>query len=128
MSDKPYAHLSRRERQIMDILYREGRASVARVRAQMPDAPSYSAVRAQLRVLEEKGYVRHEAQDLRYVYVPCVPQHQAKRSAITHLLRTFFAGSAGEAVAELLSYEKLSKTELDRLARLVKEARKEERR
>ena len=87
--------LSRRERQIMDILYQRGKASASEVREAMEDAPGYSAVRAMLRVLEEKGHVRHQAEGLKYVYVPTVARDKAKRSAVKHVLDTFFAGSPG---------------------------------
>jgi BlaI family penicillinase repressor len=117
--------LSRRERQIMDILYQRGRASGAEIHAALPDRPSYSAVRAKLRVLEEKGHVRHEEETLRYVYLPTLPRERAKRSALSHMLETFFDGSAEQAVAALLDLNsaKLSKPELDRLARLIEEAK-----
>jgi predicted transcriptional regulator len=119
--------LSRRERQIMDILYRHGRASVADVHRAMPDPPSYSAVRAMLRVLEEKKQVRHEEKDLRYVYIPLVPREKARRSAVAHLLQTFFDGSAEQAVATLLdvSAQDLSDEDFDRLTALIEKARKE---
>src|SRR5213592_1008533 len=94
--------LSRRERQIMDILYRQGKASANDVRDAMEDAPSYSAVRAMLRVLEDKGHVRHQAEELRYVYVPTVPREKAKRSAVKHLLDTFFKDSPEQIVEALL--------------------------
>lgn len=119
--------LSRRERQIMDALYRRGRATAAEVMADLPGEPSYSTVRTQLRVLEEKGHVRHEEQGLRYVYAPAVPRHAARRSALRHLVETFFDGSAENVVAAILGNEaaKLSDQELDRIAQLVKSARKE---
>src|SRR6201982_2145523 len=101
--------LSRRERQIMDILYQRGKASASEVREAMADAPSYSAVRAMLRVLEEKGHVRHQAEGLRYVYVPTVAKDKAKRAAVKHVLDTFFNGSAEQIVAALLD---VSSTEL----------------
>lgn len=121
------AHLSRRERQIMDVLYQRGRATAAEVLAGLPDPPSYSAVRAMLRVLEEKGHVLHEEDGPRYVFLPTVPREKAKRSAIKHLLATFFDGSAEQAVAALLdaSSTRLKPEELDRLARLIDKARKE---
>lgn len=123
----PRAELSRRERQIMDILYRRGSATAAEVRQELPDPPSYSAVRALLRILEEKGHVRHEARDLRYVYMPVLEREKASRSAVRHLVETFFNGSAEKAVAALLdeSASKLSKSELARLARMIEKARKE---
>ena len=123
----PQQHeLSRRERQIVDILYAQGRASAAEVQAALPDPPSYSAVRAMLRILEEKGHVRHEQDGPRYVYVPTVARDNAKRSAMRHMLRTFFDGSAAQAISALLddSSTKLSDAELDRLARLIEEARR----
>lgn len=127
MKKDPGTSLSRRERQIMDILYRRGRASVAEVLEAIPDPPSYSAVRAMLRVLEEKGHIRHEEQALRYVFSPTVPREKAKRAALRRLLDTFFGGSAERAVAALLdgSAARLSPQELDRLARLIEKARKE---
>src|SRR5512143_3164982 len=94
--------LSRRERQMMDILYRRGRASASEIQAELPDAPSYSAVRATLRILETKGHVRHEGEGLKYVYVPTVPREKATRSALSHVVDTFFGGSAQRAVVALL--------------------------
>ena len=119
--------LSRRERQIMDILYRRGKASAAEVREAMEDAPSYSAVRAMLRVLEDKGHVSHQAEGLRYVYVPVVARDQAKRSAVKHLMNTFFNDSPEQIVAALLdvSSRRLTREELDRMAALIEKARKE---
>jgi BlaI family penicillinase repressor len=120
-----YLGLSRREREVMDILYLNARASAARIRDLMRDAPSYSAVRAILRVLEEKVCVRHEEQGLRYVYVPIVPRDEAKESALKHLVRTFFDGSVEAAVVTLVSGRELSRAELDRLARVIAKRRKE---
>ena len=120
-----YLQLSRRERQVMDVLYRETRLSAARIQAQMPDPPSYSAVRAVLRTLEEKGCVRHEEEGLRYVYLPAVPREKAQESALGHLVRTFFDGSAEAAVVALVSEGELSRAELDRLARVIDKRRKE---
>lgn len=119
--------LTRRERQIMDVLYRLERASVGEVLSQLDDKPNYSTVRAQLRVLEEKGHVRHEEEGLRYVYVPCIPREVARRSALQHLVQTFFEGSTEKAVAALLGGEgwRISHQELDRLARLIAQNRKE---
>jgi BlaI family transcriptional regulator, penicillinase repressor len=119
--------LARRERQIMDVLYRLERAAVAEVLAQLPDKPSYSTVRAQLRVLEEKGHVRHEEHGLRYVYLPAVPRKVARLSALRHLVETFFEGSTEKVVAALLGGEvaRISPEELDRLARLIVKDRKE---
>ena len=111
----------------MDILYRRGQATAAEIHAAMQDAPSYSAVRALLRVLEEKGHVRHREKNLRYVYLPVVPREKASRSAVTHLLDTFFDGSAEQAVAALLdvSAQKLSDEDFERLSALIEKARKE---
>jgi predicted transcriptional regulator len=118
--------LSRRERQIVDALFRLGRGSAAEVRAELPDPPSYSAVRALLRILEEKGHVRHEQDGPRYVYMPTVARENAKRSALRHLVQTFFEGSATQAISALLdsSSSKLSDAELERLAHMLEEARK----
>ena len=119
--------LSRRERQIMDAIYRRGQATVAEVLEDMPDPPSYSAVRAMLRVLDEKGHLRHEQQGPRYVFLPTVPRDQARRSALKQLVHTFFDGSTEQAMAALLdqSDRSLSDAELARLARLIAQARKE---
>lgn len=119
--------LSRRERQIMDILYKLGRATVGEVLSQLADKPNYSTVRAQLRVLEGKGHVRHEEHGLRYVYVPCVPREIARRSALRHLVETFFEGSTEKAVAALLGGEvsRISSEELDRLSTLIGKGKKE---
>src|SRR5947207_8723083 len=121
------AGLSRRERQIMEILYQRGKASASEVREAMADAPGYSAVRALLRVLEEKGHVRHQAEGLRYVYVPTVARDKAKRAAVKHMLDTFFNGSAEQIVAALLdvSSPALTREELDRMADMIDKARKE---
>lgn len=119
--------LSRRERQIMDILYKLGRATVGEVLSQLADKPNYSTVRAQLRVLEGKGHVRHEEHGLRYVYVPCVPREIARRSALRHLVETFFEGSTEKAVAALLGGEvsRISSEELDRLSTFIGKGKKE---
>ncbi|MGC4082563.1 MAG: BlaI/MecI/CopY family transcriptional regulator [Vicinamibacterales bacterium] len=119
--------LSRRERQIMDILYRLGRATAAEVMAELPGEPSSSTVRTQLRILEEKKHVRHEEEGLRYVYSAAVPRHAARRSALRHLVDTFFDGSTEKVVSALLGGEgaRLDATELDRLANLIDKARKE---
>jgi BlaI family penicillinase repressor len=124
----PVQHkLSRRERQIMDVLYRLGRATAAEIHRGIPDPPSYSAVRAMLRVLEEKKHIRHEEKDLRYVFVPIVPRDKARRSAVLHMLDTFFDGSPEQAVATLLdlSAGDLSEQDFDRLAALIEKARQE---
>jgi predicted transcriptional regulator len=119
--------LSRRERQIMDFLYQHGRATAADVQANLPEPPSYSAVRAMLRVLEEKGHVHHQQDGPRYVYRPRVGRDRAKRSALRHLVRTFFDGSREQLVAALLDdgTAQLSEDELDRMARLIARARQE---
>jgi predicted transcriptional regulator len=126
MKASPHQELSRRERQIIDILYARGRATAAEVQATLPDPPSYSAVRAMLRILEEKGHIRHEQDGPRYVYLPTLARDSAKRSAMRHMLRTFFNGSAEQAISALLddSSAKLSDAELDRLARLIEQARR----
>jgi predicted transcriptional regulator len=118
--------LSRRERQILDILYQRGQATAADVQNALPEPPSYSAVRALLRILEDKGHVRHQQDGPRYVYVPTLARENAKRSALHHVLRTFFDGSAEQAISALLdeSSTKLSTEELDRLARLIEDARR----
>ena len=119
--------LSRRERQIMDILYQRGKASASEVREAMEAAPGYSAVRAMLRVLEEKGHVKHQAEGLKYVYVPVVTRDKAKRSAVKHVMETFFNGSAEQIVAALLdvSSTRLTREELDRMSELIEQAKKE---
>ncbi len=119
--------LSRRERQIMDILYQRGRGSAAEVREGMEDAPSYSAVRAMLRVLEEKGHVAHQEEGLKYVYLPTVKRERAKRSALKHVLDTFFNDSPEQVVAALLdvSSARLKREELDRMAQMIEKAKKE---
>jgi len=119
--------LSRRERQIMEVLYQRGQASVAEVREAMEDAPSYSAVRAMLRVLEEKGRVKHQAEGLKYVYVPTMNRDKAKRSAVKHLLDTFFRDSPAQVVAALLdvSSKHVTPEELDRMAEMIARAKKE---
>ena len=118
--------LSRRERQIRDILYRRGRATANDVMADLPGDPSYSTVRTQLRVLETKGHVRHEEEGLRYISLPAVARHAARRSALRHLVDTFFEGSTEKVVAALLGGDasRLSDDELDRIAGIVAKARK----
>ena len=113
----------------MDVLYRLGRATAAEIVAQMPGAPGNSTVRTQLRVLEAKGHVRHEEHGLRYVYMPTIPRHSARRSALKHLVETFFDGSTAKAVAALLGGEaaRVSDAELERIAELVKTARSDSR-
>jgi predicted transcriptional regulator len=119
--------LSRRERQILDVLYARGRATAADVRLGLLDPPSYSAVRTLLRILEEKGHVRHETEGARYVYMPTVSHGSAQRSAMRHVLETFFKGSATSAIAALLDEGagKLSDKDFDRLAAMIAEARRD---
>jgi BlaI family transcriptional regulator, penicillinase repressor len=128
MTKSLHTVLTRRERQIMDILYRRGRATAAEVMDELPGEPSSSTVRTQLRVLEEKGHVRHAEEGLRYVYMPAVARTAARKSALRHLVDTFFDGSAENVVATLLGGggARVSKEELQRIADLVSKARKEE--
>lgn len=125
----PRQQLSRRERQIMDVIYRLGSATAQDVQAHLPDPPSYSAVRALLRVLEDKGHVKHREDGPRYVYVPTVSREAARTSALKQMIGTFFNGSAAAAAAALLDLpdRDLSDDELDRLEALIERARKEER-
>ena len=127
MSRTLHTALSRRERQIMDILFRRGRATAADVMAELPSVPSYSTVRTQLRVLEQKGHVRHEQEGLRFIYTPVVARQTARKFALRHVIETFFDGSPEKAVAALLGGEatKLSDEELDRIASLISKARKD---
>lgn len=120
--------LSRRERQIMDVLFRRGKSSAAQVQAELPNAPGYSAVRAHLRILEEKGHVRHEQDGPRYLYRPTIAKERAKRSALRHVVETFFNGSNEQVMAALLDdhASNLSNAELDRLAELIDTARERE--
>jgi BlaI family penicillinase repressor len=124
---KALLNLSRRERQIMDVLYRDRQATAAEVLAALPDPPGYSAVRAMLRVLETKGHVRHVADGTRYVYLPTVARERAGRPALAGVLETFFDGSTEKAVAALLELSPagLSDEELDRLSHLIEQARLE---
>jgi predicted transcriptional regulator len=126
-NDELSQQLSRRERQIMDFLYQHGPATAAEVQANLPEPPSYSAVRAMLRVLEEKGHTQHEQDGPRYVYRPSVARDRAKVSALRHLVRTFFDGSREQVVAALLDDDtsQMSDDELDRLSRLIDRARQE---
>lgn len=126
MAEQMQSSLSRRERQIMDAIYRLERATAAEVMEAIPDPPSYSAVRAMLRVLEEKGHLKHEQDGPRYVFSPVVARDAARRSAMKHLVRTFFDGSTEGAVAALLQTEgKLSRSELERLSGLIEKAKLE---
>jgi predicted transcriptional regulator len=120
-------HLSRRERQIMDVLHARQQATAAAVLAALPDPPGYSAVRALLRILEEKGHVRHRREGARYVYVPCVSRQTASRSALKRVVSTFFEGSVTHTVAALLESAdtELSDTELNKLQEMIQQARKE---
>ena len=122
-----FTNLSRRERQIMDIIYRFGEAGVAEVRDHLPDPPSYSAVRALLGLLEGKGYLRHRREGMRYVYLPTVDSRRARDSALQHLIKTFFHGSPAQAVAALIgmSSTQLSQEELKRVSELIRKARQE---
>ncbi len=119
--------MSRRERQIMDVIYQRGRATVTEVMQSLPDPPGYSAVRAMLRVLEEKGHLGHEQDGPRFVFVPTVSRGRARRFAMRQLLQTFFDNSTEEAVAALLNINrsKMTEDELERLAELIEKARKE---
>jgi predicted transcriptional regulator len=127
MPEPSLLQLGRRERQIMEIVYRHGEASVSDVLGDMPDPPSYSAVRTMLRLLEEKGHLRHREAGRKFVYAPVVAPGRARRSALRNLLATFFDGSVTKAVASLMDIErgKLTGDDLDRLARLIDDARKE---
>jgi predicted transcriptional regulator len=119
--------LSRRERQIMEVIYAQGRATAAEVRENLPDPPSYSAVRAMLRILEDKGHLSHESDGPRYVFMPTIPREQARETALRRLVHTFFGGSSENAVAALLDLdeEALDSEALERIARRITEARKE---
>ncbi|MGO8926121.1 MAG: BlaI/MecI/CopY family transcriptional regulator [Limisphaerales bacterium] len=121
------AHLSRRERQIMDVLHQRRRASAAEVQAALPDAPSYSAVRALLRILEDKGHIKHRRAGACYIYLPRASQETARRSALKRVVSTFFQGSVAQAVAALLETADtgLSDSELHELQQTIEQARKE---
>jgi predicted transcriptional regulator len=125
--NQPAAGLGRRERQILDTVYRLGRATVAQVLAELPDPPSYSAVRGMLNLLEEKGHLRHQRDGVRYVYVPVVAAEEASRGALAHVVRTFFGGSPAEAASALfeLPDHRLSKEELKQLSTLIRQAMRE---
>jgi len=127
MTKYTHSNLSRRERQIMDIIYRRAQATAMEMMENLPDPPSYSAVRAMLRLLEEKGYLKHQQDGLRYVYLPTLSREKARQSALKQMLQTFFDDSTEDAVATLLdiSKSKLSKADLDRLSKLIDKARKE---
>ena len=127
MDNQKHQQLGRRERQIMDVIYRRGQASVAEVRGDLPDPPSYSAVRAMLGLLEAKGYLRHQPQGLKYVYLPADDTSKVRDSALQHMVKTFFGGSPERAVAALLemSDSKLSPKDKHYLAQLIKKAQQE---
>ena len=127
MENKPQPSdpLSRRERQIMDIIYARGQATAAEVSSALADAPSYSAVRALLRILEQKGHIRHQQDGPRYVFLPVVSRDRARRSALRSLVRTFFDGSSAQAAAALIDQSQLSDEEFERLAAAIDKARKE---
>jgi predicted transcriptional regulator len=127
MKEQTHSELGRRERQIMDVIYRLGTASVGDVRKALPDPPTYSAVRGMLRLLEDKGYVTHQADGLRYLYKPTISANAARKSAIHHLVHTFFGGSTSDAVAGLieLSDAKLSRADIARLTEIVRRAKDE---
>lgn len=124
--EPPPDALSKRERQILDILYRASKATAFEVQEQLPESPSYSAVRALLRILEDKGHVRHTAEGTKYIYSPTVPAERARRSALTHLMHTFFEGSAGKAMLALIDNAPggLSQEDLDRLQARLDDARR----
>jgi predicted transcriptional regulator len=122
----PASELGKRERQIMDIVYRRGRASAADVLADLPDPPTYSTVRGMLRYLEDKGHLRHEQDGPRYVYLPTAAKKAVRESALSHVVRTFFDGSTAAAAAALLESKPLSDEDYDRLSRLIAQARGEE--
>ena len=124
MEDYGTVKLSRRERQIMDIVYQRGRVSVTDVLEALPDPPSYSTVRALLGILEEKGYLTHKKDGKRYIYHPTQPRHQAGRSALKQIFQTFFDKSVEKAVMALVSDADLSDEELDRLSQLIEQAKK----
>lgn len=125
MTKKSLHELGRRERQIMEIIHKRGRANAAEVHADLPDAPTYTAVRGMLRILEEKGFLRHEQEGTRYVYSPTADRRRVGRSALKHLVSTFFNGSAGSAVAAMIGiYEKhLEDDEIEELQRMLDRAR-----
>lgn len=121
----PGAELGRRERQIMEIIYRRGRATAAEVHTALVDPPSYSAVRGMLRYLEDKGRLKHEQDGPRYIYSPTSPQHKVRASALSHLVHTFFNGSVGETAAALIESKPLSRADYERLTQLLEKARRQ---
>ena len=122
MGKEPGSDLGKRERQIMEIVYRRGRATASEVLADLADPPTYSTVRAMLRYLEDKGHLRHEQDGPRYVYLPTAPADEVRGSALSHVVRTFFDGSVSTAVAALLESKPLSREEYERLSRLLDES------
>ena len=126
MGSDPGSSLGKRERQIMDIVYRRGRATASEVLDELADPPSYSSVRAMLRYLEDKGHLRHEQDGPRYVYLPTAPADAVRGSALSHVVRTFFGGSVSLAVASLLESKPLSRAEYERLSRLLDQAFEDE--
>ncbi len=127
MPSRPLRQLTGRERQIMDIVYRHDQVTVAEVLDELPDPPGYSAVRALMRILEQKGHLRHTQDGPRYVFSPTIPRDEARQSALSRLVQTFFDGSTEDAVVALIdmSHTRLSKHDLARLSRRIKDARKE---
>jgi len=128
MKDKSMVNLTRRERQIMDIIYQKGKATAAEVKSLLPEPPSYSTVRTILRVLEQKGHLKHKEEKLRYVYKPTISQEKVKHSALKHVMKTFFDDSTESVIAALLDLPstQLTDEELDKLTRLIEQARKED--
>ncbi|HEX2328375.1 MAG TPA: BlaI/MecI/CopY family transcriptional regulator [Candidatus Angelobacter sp.] len=127
MSNEKHQQLGRRERQIMDVIYRHGRASVNEVLAELPDPPTYSAVRGMLRLLEEKGFLRHEQEGLKYVYLPADDTRQVRANALRHMVTTFFGGSPEQAVAALIEMgdTRLSSKDKQHLLHMIKKAQQE---
>ena len=126
VASDPAAHLGKRERQIMEVVYRRGRATVSDVLSDLPDPPSYSSVRAMLRYLEDKGHLQHEEDGPRYVYLPTASRQEVRKSALGHVVRTFFDGSVSSVVAALIENSELSSEEYERLSRLLDEAAERE--
>ena len=126
MTDSTLAGMSRRERQIMEIMYRRGKATAAEVMDELPDPPTYSAVRAALRLLEDKGTLRHEMDGKRYVYAPVTPRSRARSTALRDVVRNFFGGSPEQVVNALLEEHRPTAAELDRLAAMIEKARQED--
>ena len=126
MTGPLHTQLSRRETQIMDVVFELGEATAAEILEHLPDPPSYSTVRALLTILEDKGHLTHRRNGIRYVYIPTLSNDTARQSALNHLLKTFFSGSAPQVVAALLSTNDLSPEDLEELARLIEQARNED--